>query len=64
MSSTAQKDDKERYLTYSITVRESNKEKEIEEEVVTKKIPKLIDGGPKAFLEWVYAFQQLANLKH
>lgn len=27
-------------------------------------MPKFIDGGPKDFLEWVYSFNQLANLKH
>ncbi|KAE8988479.1 hypothetical protein PR001_g22029, partial [Phytophthora rubi] len=63
MSRPALKDDKERYLTYSITVRAANKEQGIEEEVVTKKIPKFIDGGPKDFLEWVYHFNQLATLK-
>uniref|UniRef100_H3HA67 Reverse transcriptase domain-containing protein n=1 Tax=Phytophthora ramorum TaxID=164328 RepID=H3HA67_PHYRM len=63
MSRPALKDDKERYLTYSITVRAANKEQGIEEEVVTKKMPKFIDGGPKDFLEWVYHFNQLATLK-
>lgn len=57
------KDDKERYVTYSIVVRAANKDKGIEEEVVTKKMTKFIDGGPKDFLEWVYNFNQLAKLK-
>ncbi|EGZ16505.1 hypothetical protein PHYSODRAFT_330575 [Phytophthora sojae] len=64
MSGSTNKDDKERYLTYSITVRAANKEKGIEEEVVTKKMAKFIDGGPKDFLEWTYHFNQLAKLKH
>ncbi|GMF29537.1 unnamed protein product [Phytophthora lilii] len=64
MSRSTKKDDKERYLTYSITVRAADKAKEIEEEVVTKTMPKFIDGGPQDFLEWVYAFEQLAKLKH
>ncbi|GMF29928.1 unnamed protein product [Phytophthora lilii] len=64
MSRSTKKDDKERYLAYSITVRAADKAKEIEEEVVTKKMPKFIDGGPQDFLEWVYAFEQLAKLKH
>ncbi|KAJ8552380.1 hypothetical protein ON010_g10166 [Phytophthora cinnamomi] len=63
MSRPALKDDKERYLTYSITVRAANKEQGIEEEVVTKKMPKFLDGGPMNFLEWVYHFNQLATLK-
>ncbi|KAG6623058.1 Pol Polyprotein [Phytophthora cinnamomi] len=61
MSRSTHKDDKERYLTYSITVRAANKDKGIEEEVVTKKMPKFIDGGPKDFLDWVYHFDQLAS---
>ncbi|GMF18061.1 unnamed protein product [Phytophthora lilii] len=63
MSRSTKKDYKERYLT-TITVRAADKVKEIEEEVVTKKMPKFIDGGPQDFLEWVYAFEQLAKLKH
>ncbi|KAJ8566165.1 hypothetical protein ON010_g6960 [Phytophthora cinnamomi] len=55
---------KERYLTYSITVRAANKEKGIEEEVVTKKMANFINGGPTDFLEWTYNFNQLAKLKH
>ncbi|GMF26417.1 unnamed protein product [Phytophthora lilii] len=64
MSRSTKQDDKERYLTYSITVRAADKAKDIEEEVVTKTMPKFIDGGPQDFLEWVYAFEQLAKLKH
>ncbi|KAJ8576508.1 hypothetical protein ON010_g2704 [Phytophthora cinnamomi] len=64
MSGSAKKDHKERYNTYSITGRAANKEKGIEEEVVTKKMAKFIDGGPKDFLEWTYHFNQLAMLKH
>ncbi|KAG6616161.1 Retrotransposable element [Phytophthora cinnamomi] len=55
---------KERYLTYSIVVRAADKEKGIEEEVVTKKMAKFIDGEPKDFLEWVNNCNQLAKLKH
>ncbi|KAE8908525.1 hypothetical protein PF005_g16556 [Phytophthora fragariae] len=64
LSGSTKKNDNERYLTYSITVRAANKEKDIEEEVVTKKMAKFIDGGPIDFLEWTYNFNQLAKLKH
>ncbi|EGZ10494.1 hypothetical protein PHYSODRAFT_518448 [Phytophthora sojae] len=56
-------DDKERYLTYSIVVRQADEEKGIKEQVVTKKMAKFIDGGPKEFLDWTYHFFQLAKLK-
>ncbi|KAE8902387.1 hypothetical protein PF003_g13426 [Phytophthora fragariae] len=58
------KDDKQLYLTYSIVVRHADKKKGNEEEIVTKKMPKFIDGGPKDFLEWVYHFKQLTATKH
>jgi hypothetical protein len=64
MNGSKRKDDKELYLTYSIVVRHADKEKGVEEEIVTKKMPKFIDGGPKDFLEWVYHFKQLAATKH
>ncbi|GMF31404.1 unnamed protein product [Phytophthora fragariaefolia] len=64
MSGSTKKDDKERYLTDSIAVRAANRDKGIEEEVVTKKMAKFIDGGPTDFLEWTYNFNQLAKLKH
>ncbi|KAE9035948.1 hypothetical protein PR002_g7316 [Phytophthora rubi] len=51
MNGSKRKDDKELYLTYSIVVRHADKEMGIEEEIVTKKMPKFIDGGPKDFLE-------------
>ncbi|KAE9071175.1 hypothetical protein PF010_g25979 [Phytophthora fragariae] len=63
-SRSTEKDDKERYLTYSITVRAADKAKEIKEEVVTKKMPNFNEGGPKDFLDWAYHFSQLAKLKH
>ncbi|KAG6616634.1 Pol protein [Phytophthora cinnamomi] len=53
MSRPALKDDKERYLTYSITVCAATKEQGIEEEVVTEKMPKFIDGGPERACEFV-----------
>ncbi|KAE9350615.1 hypothetical protein PF008_g6341 [Phytophthora fragariae] len=64
MNDSKRKDDKELYLTYSIVVRHADKEMGIEEVIVTKKMPKFIDGGPKDFLEWVYHFKQLAATKH
>ncbi|KAG3093159.1 hypothetical protein PI124_g16466 [Phytophthora idaei] len=64
MSSLTKKDDKKRHLAYSTTVSATSKEKKMEEEVVTKKMPKCIDGGPQDFLKWIYAFEQLAKLKH
>ncbi|KAE9046190.1 hypothetical protein PR001_g4671 [Phytophthora rubi] len=51
MNGSKRKDDKELYLTYSIVVRHADKEMGIEEEIVTKKMPKFIDGGPKDFLD-------------
>ncbi|KAF4041012.1 hypothetical protein GN244_ATG06781 [Phytophthora infestans] len=63
MSDSTKKDDNEHYLTYSITARPANEEKGIAKEVATKKMPNSIDGGPKDFLEFVYRFKQLANLK-
>lgn len=63
MSRPAEKDDKERYLTYSITIRAANAELGLAAEVVTKKMPKFADGSPKDFLEWAYQFKQLAKLK-
>lgn len=62
MSDSTKKGDKERCLTYSITVRPDNKEKDTTEEVVAEKMPMFNGGGPKDFLEWVYHFKQLANL--
>uniref|UniRef100_H3GLP3 Uncharacterized protein n=1 Tax=Phytophthora ramorum TaxID=164328 RepID=H3GLP3_PHYRM len=64
MYPSAKKDDKGRYLTYSITVRAANKEEGIEEEVVTKNMPKFIDGDPKDVLDWTYQINQLASFKH
>lgn len=64
MSRSTEKDDKERYLTCSITVRAADKAKEIKEEVVTKKMPKFNEGGPKDFHDWAYHFSQLGKLKH
>ncbi|KAE9047513.1 hypothetical protein PR002_g993 [Phytophthora rubi] len=51
MYGSGKKDAKERYLTYSITVRPADKEKGVEEEVVAKKMPK-------------FNFKQLGNTKH
>ncbi|KAF4042347.1 hypothetical protein GN244_ATG05380 [Phytophthora infestans] len=44
MSRALPKDNKERYLTYAINLRQANKEKAIQEEVVTKTMAKFIDG--------------------
>ncbi|ETP50607.1 hypothetical protein F442_04125, partial [Phytophthora nicotianae P10297] len=63
MSRSTTKDDKERYLTYSITVRPASQETGVQEEVVTKKMATFIEGGSKDFLDWVYHFDQLAKLK-
>lgn len=64
MNGSKRKDDKELYLTYSIVVRPADREHGVEEDIVTKKMPKFIDGGPKDFLEWVYHFKQLAATKN
>ncbi|POM78688.1 Retrotransposable element [Phytophthora palmivora] len=64
MNVTSSKDAKKRYLTYSIVVRPANAANGTQEETVTKKMAKFIDGGPKDFLEWVYHFKQLAMAKN
>ncbi|EGZ29186.1 hypothetical protein PHYSODRAFT_246297 [Phytophthora sojae] len=63
MNRSKDKDDKERYLTYSITVKHGDMDKGTQDGVVTKKMPKFTDGGTKEFLEWVYHFNQLAKMK-
>lgn len=58
------KDDKELYLTYSIYIRHVVKDKGMEIEIVSKKMPKSIDGGLTDLFEWGYHFKQLAATNH
>ncbi|POM75878.1 Hypothetical protein PHPALM_6957 [Phytophthora palmivora] len=59
MNVISSKDAKERYLTYP-----ANAANGTQEETVTKKMSKFIDGRPKDFHEWVYHFEQLATTKN